>query len=418
MDGGGPDDRRPDPDPSAPTPERGIPAWDPAATPPAGTPQAPPPRDAPAHRSTPQGTPPQDTPPHDIPPAPSASTPPGPPPRQGPPPGTPGDPWGFGGPVRAPRPGVVPLRPLALGELLDGSLSTIRAHPRLVLGTAAVLAVISELLQLPVRLALGDVFAPFLDTTSGTLPSTAQLSSAVAGISAVGGISGVINLLVTTVLTGLLMVVVGRSVLGAPVQAADCWRAARERLLGLLGVVVLSALVGVVVTAVCAVPALLAVLAGAGLGVVLGLGVLGLLVALVALVAVSTLLSLAAPAYVLEGVGVVAALRRSLALARPRFWPVLGTLVVTWLIVTVVAGILSVPFSLLSGLVTGVSAAGTGQANPFGLVPQLFTSLGTIIALALTAPFQAGVTGLLYVDQRMRREGFDIELRRAAGGWS
>ena len=30
-------------------------------------------------------------------------------------------------------------------------------------------------------------------------------------------------------------------------------------------------------------------------------------------------------------------------------------------------------------------------------------------------PFSAGVTSLLYIDRRMRREGLDLELTRAAG---
>ena len=33
---------------------------------------------------------------------------------------------------------------------------------------------------------------------------------------------------------------------------------------------------------------------------------------------------------------------------------------------------------------------------------------------ALTVPFTAGVTALLYLDQRIRREGLDVSLLRAA----
>ena len=49
-----------------------------------------------------------------------------------------------------------------------------------------------------------------------------------------------------------------------------------------------------------------------------------MLAAIVVLVWVSVSLSLAAPAYVLEGVGVTEALRRSWWLVTGRFWPVFG----------------------------------------------------------------------------------------------
>ena len=40
--------------------------------------------------------------------------------------------------------------------------------------------------------------------------------------------------------------------------------------------------------------------------------------------------------------------------------------------------------------------------------------LGNIIAAA-TLPFDASVVALIYTDLRMRSEGLDVELRRAAG---
>lgn len=45
-------------------------------------------------------------------------------------------------PASESTPGVIPLRPLGLGEILDGAISTIRAHWRVVLGMSAVIAVL------------------------------------------------------------------------------------------------------------------------------------------------------------------------------------------------------------------------------------------------------------------------------------
>jgi len=337
-------------------------------------------------------------------------TPPAPPAAAGPGRGHPGDPWGFGGPVAAPRPGIVPLRPLGLGELLDGAYQYIRAHPRVVLGIAAVVAVVTVLVQAPFQSSYASSLQPLLVDSGSTPPRLDQLGGALGALAAYSGLNLLVSLLANTVLTGLLVVVLSRSVLGAPVVARDCWEAARPRLPGLLGVVVLVAVATALAFLVPLVPAGLLGVFGAPAGAVAGLALLGLLAGAVLAVVVWVGLALAAPAYVLEGISVTAALRRAPALVRGRFWPILGVLVLAVLIVVVVAGIITGVFGLVS---SGVGAA-TGETDPYAPVRLLVTSIGAVIAGTLTTPFQAGVTGLLYIDQRMRREGFDIELQRAA----
>ena len=310
----------------------------------------------------------------------------------------------------------MPLRPLALGELLDGAFQYIRAHPRVVLGIAAVVAVVTVLLQAPFQSSYAASLEPLLTGTgTGTGTGTApprldQLGGAVGDLATLAGVNLLISRLTDSVLTGLLVVVLSRSVLGEPVVARDCWEAARPRLLGLLGVVLLVAALTVLAFLVPLAPAWLLAVVGAPAGAVAALVLLGLLAGAVLAVVVWVGLALAAPAYVLEGIPVTAAIRRSPALVRGRFWPVLGVLVLGMVIVMVVAGLVAVPFSLISGAV----GTAVGQTNPFAPVPLLVTSIGAVLAGTLTTPFQAGVTGLLYIDQRMRREGFDIELQRAA----
>lgn len=408
-----------------------MPPWDPTAAPtgssgpvdapraPGGSPAAPGPPtggwQSPGGPPPGQGPPPGGwqspgaPPPGQGPPAGWQAPPGAPPPGQAPqPPGYGGyDPWGFGGPLAAPRPGIIPLRPLALGELLDGAFQNIRTHPRVVLGIAAVVAVVSTLIQVPFQVLLGRSAATLSEP--GATPDLDEIVPALSGAASLGGVSVVVGVLANTVLTGLLIVIISRAVLGAPVDGGDCWRAARPRLPGLLGVVVLVGLITVVVMIVCLLPAGAVLLAGSR-GGALALAVLGFLAAIVVAVAISTYLTLAAPAYVLEHSGVVAALRRSRDLVRGRFWPVLGITLLAGVIVSIVSGIITIPFSVASG------AIGAATSDPGGLLPVLVGDLGTIIGLTLAAPFQAGVTGLLYVDQRMRREGFDIELQRAAHG--
>ena len=57
--------------------------------------------------------------------------------------GRPQAPWGMR-PVDD-KPGVIPLRPLGLGEVLDGAVSVLRRYPRPALGLAAIVALVSTL---------------------------------------------------------------------------------------------------------------------------------------------------------------------------------------------------------------------------------------------------------------------------------
>jgi hypothetical protein len=42
-------------------------------------------------------------------------------------------------------------------------------------------------------------------------------------------------------------------------------------------------------------------------------------------------------------------------------------------------------------------------------------AVASILSAAFVAPFTAAVTALLYIDQRMRKEAFDVELMARAG---
>src|ERR1700710_2430956 len=57
--------------------------------------------------------------------------------------------------VRAP--GMIPLRPLAVSEILDGAFVVIRRHPRATLGVSAAFACAAEGSTLLVRAAFGTV---------------------------------------------------------------------------------------------------------------------------------------------------------------------------------------------------------------------------------------------------------------------
>ncbi len=340
-------------------------------------------------------------------PAPGSGPPGYPPPPYGPPP------YGGSGPPSAPKPGVIPLRPLGVGEILDGAVSYIRANPRVTLGISAVVITVIQLIQLATQLwFLSDLAG--LDSLRGN-PSDEAVAQLVGGGTVAMLVSVVLALIGATMLNGLLIVVLGRAVLGQQVSAREAWAAARPRLPGLVGLSLLLLGILFAVFVVLSLPAAAAFAAGAtGLGA--GLTVIGVLAGIVLSVYLFVTFALAAPAYMLERTGVVAALGRSRRLVRTRWWPIFGILLLAAVLAGLIGAIIAIPFSYLGGF-TGV-ALGLDESmfSATSSVALAVTAVGTIVAGTITAPFQAGVAGLLYFDQRMRREGLDIELARSTGG--
>jgi hypothetical protein len=121
--------------------------------------------------------------------------------------------------------------------------------------------------------------------------------------------------------------------------------------------------------------------------------------------------SLAAPVVVLEQRGPVAALRRSWRLAAHSFWRLFGILLLTVIIVGVAGLILQIPFDVVKTVLGG----GFGTLGAATSTASIIVSgIGSIVVGAITRPVLAGVTVLLYLDMRMRKEGLDLVLRDAA----
>lgn len=340
------------------------------------------------------------------------SAPTGPGQAPGPPPG-----WGGGGygggwgrPPAVAKPGVIPLRPLGVGEILDGAVSTLRAHWRTVLGVTVTVAVISQVSNILVdRYLLPEVPAVDPDAT----PEEAleqSLDSMQASLVAVGP-ALLIMLIGTLLSTALLTVVISRSVLGRPVTLAEAWREARPRLPHLLGLTLLLPLGSIAITTVGVLPG--ALIGGAGIL----LSVLGGLAAVVVIIWLVIRFSLASPALVLERQGVIASLRRSAKLVQGTWWRIFGITLLTVLLAFLVNLVIVLPFTVIAFAVDGpgLSELFTGAAPDFGWTFMIITSIGSVIASSITYPITAGVTVLLYVDQRIRREALDLELARAAG---
>ncbi|MGH8895411.1 MAG: hypothetical protein ACRDWY_19205, partial [Actinomycetes bacterium] len=315
-------------------------------------------------------------------------------------------------PPAPPKPGVIPLRPLGVGEILDGAVSSIRAQPRIMLGLSAVVAVATQLLTVPLTWLLlrdtGDSAFGFDEPAD----ADEQIAFTASALSATA-LQVVVTLVAALLLTGILTVVVSRAVLGQPIGAGAAWAQSRPRLPALLAVTGLVILVelGVLVAALGP-GVLLAVLDAPTVAVVVAF-VVGVPAAVATGVYLYVAFALAPAAIVLEKQRVVPSLRRSRDLVKGAWWRTFGILLLVNVIAQFLAGILSVPFTVLTLAVTFLTSDG-GGINPYEILPLLVTAVGTIIASAVTWPFTAVSTALLYVDRRIRREALDLELARGA----
>jgi hypothetical protein len=300
------------------------------------------------------------------------------------------------------------LRPLVLGEILDGTVKLIRSNPKATLGLSAIVGLVTSL-PLAIGDALyfregGDVF------TDPASPESASISSeAVVAQTAGSGASLLLTFVATTILTGMLTRVLGRAVFGERTTVGEAWRMTRSRVGALLG---LALLVGLVVS----LPGVLLVGVLVGVGVALDLtalvvvGVLVGLTWLVYAVFMGTRLTLAPAALVLERLGVVEAMRRSWRLVRTDTWRVFGIIFLTQILIALIGGVVSFPFGLGSA---GLAAVGPASAALTAAAAAL-TAVGQTVTATVTYPFTAGVYGLLYADRRMRAEAFDLTLQTAA----
>lgn len=321
----------------------------------------------------------------------------------------PGQQWAYGAPgyrapgYGAPQPGVIPLRPLGLGELLDGGITLIRRYPRPTLGLAAGVSAVGTVLSVLVLLTSRVPSFSSFGAGARDFSSRSSFGSAFTGVGPV--LTKLVTGLAGLVLAGIIAAVVGKAVLGLLVGLREVWAQVRGRLVSLLGLVLLTALLvaGVVGVGVGVAAVAIAVAGGAGavLGVPVALAAVGFAVYLYVGFA------LAPTVLILERAGIRESLRRSRLLVRRSWWRLFGILLLAGVITATVAAVVQLPF-----LAVGAAITFTGGRSALALL--IATQIGAGLAQVLVAPFTAGLRGLLYVDQRMRKEGLDLTLQARA----
>lgn len=293
--------------------------------------------------------------------------------------------------------GTAELRPLSNGQILDHAFRLLRENlATLVMVTAAFSVPVNLLVAFLTRsyVASAGITGVF-DDPQGTADATRSLSTS-------GVVGTAVTILAAAIILPLVSGAVSRIVAAAHVGRTEDLGSAlgvvRRRAGALVGAWMLVHLLEVAVGVGLSGAMLLAGIAGFRGDFALVLFVVSLLLGAVAAVVVMARMMAVSPAVVEEGLGPVAAVRRSSGLVKGRTWSVVRLALISGLIAQVLDNVLAVPGQLLGSLV-GIESWG-----------WVLVAAGSIMAQLVTTPFIAIVATLAYYDGRVRNEGLDLEL--------
>jgi hypothetical protein len=292
------------------------------------------------------------------------------------------------------------LRPMSTGELLDRTFMLYRKNFLLFVGIATVGPAAYLVFQL---LSIG----------SAVLPGSSRATGAAAFASmGVGIIVGLVVMLAGMAISHAATVKAVAAVhLGRTTTVGAAYKALSGRVfrvLGVFGLVMLLVIVGAgVIIVVASVIASLALVGGAQAGTAWTIagGLVGLAAVVVGVLLAITIYvrySLAIQACVVEDLRPLASLKRSAVLSKGARSRVLT--------VYFVFGLLSMIVSVALGGATG--AIGALLHNR--IVALILIYLASFVAGSLTGPLATIGISLLYYDERVRKEAFDLQLMMAS----
>ena len=306
------------------------------------------------------------------------------------------------------KPGAIPLRPLGLGDIYDGAFRIIRFNPKATVGSAVLVAAVS--MAIPVLLTgLLTLLVDLSADGSGDLSDAEALAIlGTTGSLLVGVLLQGIGLILVT---GMIAHVAAAAAIGRRLSLGEAWAATRGSRWRLVGLTLLLGLMLLGIVAVYALAWVVVVVVMPTVGIVLfGVITVPAFIAFLAWWWVRVYY-LPVPALMLERIGVTAAIGRAFRLTRQQFWRTLGIGLLTGIVTGIAGSVLAAPFSI-AGQVVPLAMEGSRYV---ALVTVVLASLATVVQTAFVTPFSAAVTSLQYLDQRMRKEAYDVELMARAG---
>ena len=302
------------------------------------------------------------------------------------------------------QPGILALRPLGFGDFLTVPFRAFTYARATVVGGPTVMTLLSAA-------ATGlATWLFFTDPLLGIMDFESQFSGIQPLTVVAIVLAGLSWFAVDMLANAIVLIGISRAVLGEKVTFGTAWKQLVPRIPQLLllylltgAVFVISGLLGSVLMfagAAAESPGL------TGLGVLALYGVIG-----VAAVFLGVYLPAARGAVVMERVRVVAGVRRSFAIMKQRFW---WTVLILFVVVSAL-GVISNVIQFVGIFGGGFVAILVPESEwAFGLAAGIAIGLTVVLSNVITYAYLGSVNGLIYIDGRMRREGFDVELARAA----
>jgi len=215
----------------------------------------------------------------------------------------------------------------------------------------------------------------------------------------------------TILVTGMVAHVTAAAAVGRRLSLGEAWRATQGKRWRLIGTSFLLTLGATALLAAYVGAWVLVVLAADSAAPVVIWGLITVPAFICLFVWLSIRVSyLPVPALMLEDVGVFGAIGRGFRLSHRQFWRIFGIALLTGLITGVAGQVLGAPLGFVGGI--AITALGP-QYELLGLV--VIQAVTTVLTAAFVAPFTGAVTSLQYLDQRIRKEAYDVELMTQAG---
>jgi hypothetical protein len=298
------------------------------------------------------------------------------------------------------------LRPLSIGDLFDAAFQLYRRHFWTLSAIAALAyvptALLSWLLWMTVfERSLAGMFSPFrlFGLYTGSFMSSALWS-----------------LTIGNLLQGALINAIAQSYLGQPITSIAAYRFGLRRYVMLVPASILSLIIGGISQVIPSFFGLIFGFSGLsrlfligaapplqsyiGAGALVLFCLVALLIAELALLALLAYFLLAPQAVILENLGPLAAIRRSRDLVR-------GS-VRRGLVIVIAAGILGFLLSTVPSMLGSMLLVWSTGANEL-LLGLLFSS-ALLVGQIVLQPLLVAIYTMFYYDQRVRKEGYDLEL--------
>ncbi|MDR0842878.1 MAG: glycerophosphoryl diester phosphodiesterase membrane domain-containing protein [Acidobacteriota bacterium] len=248
------------------------------------------------------------------------------------------------------------LHPLDTGELIDRTFSLYRKHFLIFTGIVAIPQLVAFLIRLGVIGAL----------SAGSVVGSLLMSL----------LALVVNLIVYAVSQGATVAAVSDVYLDRPTSIGKAYADSKGKLLNIL-------------------------FASIFISVATGFGFILLIVPGVIWM---TAWSLAIPSVVMENMTPIDAMKRSWALTKDGRGRILLAMILVGILIFIISLVCQVPGMAMAGL------AGMVNMGAASVVSQIVLQIGTFIANCVTVPLLAIAMSLIYYDQRVRKEGFDLQV--------